>query len=120
MKTTRMVTSFQRKFDMVLMAVRQRLLSLITDDGVLGDLDAHFVGDLQLDGVAVHFRDRAVDAAVGDHAIADFQRLEKFLQFLLPSLGGQQDDEIEDRENERDRYELNEWVHARALRRSHR
>src|SRR5688572_23619229 len=99
---------------MVLVAFGQRLLSLITDDGVFRDLDADLVGDLQLDGVAVDLRHRAIDAAVGNHAIADLQRLKEFLQLLLPPLGRQQDDEIEDREDESDRYELNVWVDAGA------
>ena len=52
----RIVMSFQRKFDMVLIrAVGQRLLSLIAHDGVLGELDADLVGNLQLDGLPSTF-----------------------------------------------------------------
>jgi hypothetical protein len=67
----------------------------------------------------LHFRHRPVNAAVGDDTIADFERLEKILQLLLPPLRRQQDDEIEDCEDERNRDELHVWIDARALRRSH-
>src|SRR5215204_1182934 len=101
------------------MAFGQRLLTLITDNRVPGNLDANLVGNLQLDDGTVNFCHGAVDAAGRHDAIADFERVKEFLKLLLPPLCGQQDDEIEDREDERNRYELNVWIHARALRRSH-
>ena len=71
-----------------------------------GHLDAHVVGDLQLDGLLVHLGDRAVDAAGGHDPVAHLQRAEKLLHLLLPLLHRQQNDEIEDREDERERNEL--------------
>ena len=52
-------------------------------------------------------------------AIAHLQGIEKCLELLQPLLGGQQNDEVEDREHERDRYQLDERIDARARRRSH-
>src|SRR6185503_13314340 len=120
MKTVAMRTSFHCKFDMVLVvAVGQRLLSLITDDGVLGELDADLVGNLELNGIAVHLRHRSVHAARGDHTVADLERVEKLLQLLLLLLRRQENDEIKDREHERDRNQLNIRIDARTRRRAH-
>ena len=55
-------------------------------------------------------RDLSVDAAGRDDAIVDLQALEELLHLLLLALHRQQDDEVEDRQDERERDEL----HPRA------
>src|SRR5436190_3561562 len=107
-----MVMTFQRKFCMMSIGVGQRFLALIAHDGALRELDTYLLGNLKLYGVPVHLRHRPVDTAVCDDAVADLERFEKILQLLLAPLGRQKDDEVEDREDERDRNQLHVWIHA--------
>jgi hypothetical protein len=60
--------------------------------------------------------DLAVDSLAEDHPVADLQAVEELLHLLLLALGGQQNDEIEDRDDEGERDELNP-PRAAALRR---
>ena len=83
-------------------------LSLIADDGGPGHVDAHVRGNLQLDGIVADLGDRAEEAARGDDLVADLQRGEEVLDLLLPVLHRQQDHEIEDGEDERERNELDQ------------
>ena len=72
----------------------------------LRDFDADLVGNLELHALIAEPRDLAVDAAGRDDPIADLQAVEKLLHLLLLALHRQQDDEIEDRQDERERDEL--------------
>src|SRR5437867_693973 len=82
-----------------------RLLTLISADCGLRDFDAHLVGDLQLDGLLAQPRHLAVNAAGRDDAVADLQTAEKLLDFGLLPFHRQQDHEIKNGENERERNE---------------
>src|SRR5262245_23184116 len=118
--TAMMVMTCQRKVQLIsVRTVGQRLLALITDDGILRELDTYFIGNLEVNSLAVHLCHRSVNAAVCHDTIADFERPEKFLEFLLPALGRQQDDEIEDGKNQCDGNQLNEGIHPWPLRGSH-
>src|SRR5687768_10688237 len=106
-KTTIIVMTFQRRFDMVLTrSVGERLLPLIAHNRRLGELDSHFICNLELHGHSVYLRHRPVEPSGRHDPIADLEVVEKFLKLLLLPFRGQQDDEIKNREYERNRDEL--------------
>ena len=103
-----------------LQRVDDRLLALVADDGGARDLDPDVVGDLQLHGLRrSSLVIDAVDAAGGDDPVADLQRGEERLHLLLPLLHRQQDDEVEDAEDQRERNELQPRIWAALLGRGH-
>src|SRR5947207_12491937 len=116
MKTARTVTIFQRKLVidafLRIRGVDDRRLTLKAADGRLRDIDPDLVGNLQLHLVAVDAGNLAVDAAGRDDPVAFLQVVEKLLHFLLLSLTGEQDDEIEDPEDDDERNRLYERASA--------
>src|SRR5206468_6127297 len=96
-------------------------LTLIPADSRLCDLDSDLLGDLQLHLLLVNLHDLPVDPTGGDHAVVDLQAVEESLYLLLFPLHRQQDDEIEDAEDENERYELQPGTSAigRCTQRKH-
>ena len=86
-------------------------LALIADNRGPGDVDADVGRNLQLHGVVADLGDRAEQPARGDDLVADLECVEEFLDLLLPVLHRQQDHEIEDREDQRERNELDQRAH---------
>src|SRR5262245_20378855 len=112
-KTARIVMVFQRTFEdiapltSVALLFNDWRLPLVAADGVARDIDPNLVGNLQRNAIAADLRDLPVDAAGRHDPVVLLQRVEKLLHLLLLTLGGQQDDEIEDPEDEHERDDLN-------------
>src|ERR1700736_1089294 len=81
-------------------------LALVAADRGFRHLDPHFIRDLELDALLTEAGHGPVNAAGGDDAIAHLEGVEKLLHLLLLPLHRQENDEIEDREHENERDEL--------------
>src|SRR3954465_14001148 len=127
MKTARIVTPFQRRVDIYIsgsgfLRVRRRFdhrrLPLVAADRRLRHLDMDLVGDLQLHGLLVEAHHLAENPASGDDLVVDLQVVEKLLYLLLLPLVRDDDDEIENGEDHRQRNDHLEkaaafWAHAK-------
>src|SRR2546423_5116433 len=118
-KTPMIVRTFQRRLDMTLLPLCIRglndgRLTLEAADRRAGDPDPHLriVGNLELHQLLVDLRNLAVDAAGRDHLVVHFQVVEKLLHLLLLPLRRQQDDEVEDPQDQRERNELKQRARA--------
>src|SRR4051812_28897860 len=106
--TATMSVIFQRRlFITVLQQLVGRFdnrgLALKAADRGARNFDAQLVGDLELHGGVAHLDDLTVDAAGGDDPIADFQRGEEFVDLLLLTFAREQDREVDDAGDKRER-----------------
>ena len=95
----------------------EHFLTLESDDGWTRDFDAYVVGDLELDRLFAHARDRSKDPAGGDDLVTDLESALEFLHLLLPLPHRQNHDEVEDPQNQNERNELQPRTGVATLRR---